>query len=82
MEINTTKFRRISAYESAKRSLGQLKTKHERIIAARVSEIERLIKYFKNLTIGDDESFNDFYSKLNDIVCTLFNLGTHLTLKS
>lgn len=73
-EENATAFRRINTYKSAQEVWNILKTTHERTIAVKMSKIQKLIKDFKNLTMKDDEFFNDFYGKLNNIVNTSFKL--------
>lgn len=73
-EENATAFRRINTCKSAQEVWNILKTTHERTIAVKMSKIQKLIKDFKNLTMKDDEFFNDFYGKLNNIVNTSFKL--------
>lgn len=49
-----------------------LKTKHEGTAPIKVYKIQKLIKNFENLSIYDDEIFDNFYNKLNDIMNTFF----------
>lgn len=37
------------------------------------------MKDFENLTMKDDESFNDSYGKVNDIVNASFTLGENMS---
>lgn len=39
-----------------------------------MSKIQKFTKGFENLTIDKDESFDDFYHTLNDIVSISFNM--------
>lgn len=64
--MNATKYRRIRICESAKEVWNILKITHERTTSIKVSKIQKLKKDFKNLTIEDVESFDDFYDKLNN----------------
>lgn len=49
-----------------------LKTKHEGTTPIKVYKIQKLIKNFENLSIYDDEIFDNFYNKLNDIMNNFF----------
>ena len=39
------------------------------------TELQILTTRFEELKIGEDESFNSFYGKLNEVVIGKFNLG-------
>ena len=41
----------------------------------RLSRIQRLTTSFQEIKIEEDESFDEFYTKLKDIVNSAFNLG-------
>lgn len=43
-----------------------LKSILEGTSVVKVSKLQKLTKYFKNLTMNDDETFEDFYGKLNE----------------
>lgn len=66
--VNIVKFRRINTCESVREAQDILKTTHEGILAIKVTKIQKLIKYFKNIIMENDEYFNDFCGKLNDII--------------
>lgn len=55
--------------------MGQIISTHKGITVIKVPRIQKLTKNFENLTMEDNESFNYFYDKLNDIINTSFNLG-------
>ena len=37
--------------------------------------MQQLTSRFESIRVSDDESFNEFYAKLNDIVNSTYNLG-------
>ena len=39
------------------------------------TKLQMLTTWFEELKMSEDESFNSFYSKLNDVVVSKFNLG-------
>ena len=41
----------------------------------RDSKLQRLTKNFEEIKMKEDESFNEFYAKIKDIVNIAFNLG-------
>ena len=40
--------------------------------------LQRLTTRFKEIKIEEDETFDEFYAKLKDIVNSAFNLGDHI----
>ena len=52
-----------------------LQTVHEGIEAVKINKSQQLTSRFENIKMFDDESFDEFYAKLNDIVNSAFNLG-------
>lgn len=45
-----------------------------------MSKLQKLTKNFDNLTMDDDETLDDLYDKLNDIINTSFNLGENMLI--
>ena len=43
--------------------------------AIKDSKLQRLITSFEEIKMEEDESFDEFYAKLKDIVNSAFNLG-------
>ena len=43
--------------------------------AVKINKLQQLTSKFKSIRMSDDESFDKFYTKLNDIVNFAFNLG-------
>ena len=46
--------------------------------AVKNSKLQRLTTSFEEIRMDEDESFNEFYPKLNDIVNSTFNLGEQI----
>ena len=51
---------------------------YERTKAVKDSKVQRLTTSFEEIKIEEDESFDDFYAKLKDIVNSAFNLGENI----
>ena len=41
----------------------------------RISKLQQLTSKFESIRMSDDESFDEFYAKLNDIVNSAYNLS-------
>ena len=52
-----------------------LQTTYEGTKTVKDSKLQRLIISFEKIKIEEDESFDEFYAKLKDIVNSAFNLG-------
>ena len=52
-----------------------LQTMHEGTKAVKINKLQQLTSRFERIRMSDDESFDEFYAKLNDIVNFSFNLG-------
>ena len=65
----------ISNVEIAHTTWNILQTVHEGIEAVKINKLQQLTSRFENIKMFDDESFDEFYAKLNDIVNSAFNLG-------
>ena len=48
---------------------------HEGTKAIKINKLQQLTSKFESIKISDDESFDKFYAKLNDIVNSAYNLG-------
>ena len=44
-------------------------------MAVKINKLQQLTSKFESIRMSDDESFNEFYAKLNDIVNSAYNLG-------
>ena len=48
---------------------------HEGTKAVKINKLLQLTSKFESIRMSDDEYFNEFYTKLNDIVNSTYNLG-------
>ena len=48
---------------------------HEGTKAVKINKLQQLTTKFESIRMSDDESFDEFYIKLNDIVNSAYNLG-------
>ena len=48
---------------------------HEGTKAIKINKLQQLTFKFESIRMFDDESFDEFYAKLNDIVNSAYNLG-------
>ena len=66
--VSMEEFKRISNVEVAHTAWNILKTVHEGTKAVKINKLQQLTSKFERIKISDDESFDEFYAKLNDIV--------------
>ena len=64
-------FKRISNVEVT----NILQTMHEGTKAIKINKLQQLTTRFESIETSDDESFDEFYAKLNDVVNSAYNLG-------
>ena len=73
--ITNEEFKKISSTETAKEAWTILQTTYEGTKAIKDSKLQRLTTSFEEIKMEEDESFDEFYAKLKDIVNSAFNLG-------
>ena len=73
--VSTSEFHRISHMEIAKEVWTILETIYEGTKKVKDIKLQMLTTRFEELKMGDDESFDSFYGKLNEIVIAKLNLG-------
>ena len=73
--VSMEEFKRISNVEITHTAWNILQTVHEGIKAVKINKLQQLTSKFESIRMSDDESFDEFYAKLNDIVNSSFNLG-------
>lgn len=56
-----------------------METTHEGTKTMKDSKLQMLTFRFEKVKMNDDERFDEFYVKLNDIVNSSFNLGKRIT---
>ena len=72
--ITNEEFKKIFSTETAKEAWTILQTTYEGTKAVKDSKLQRLITSFEEIKMEDDESFDEFYAKLKDIMNSVFNL--------
>ena len=73
--VTNKEFKKISSTEIAKEAWTILQTTYEGTKAVKDSKLQRLTTSFEEIKMEEEESFNEFYAKLKDIVNSAFNLG-------
>ena len=73
--VTNEEFKKISSTETAKEAWTILQTTYEGTKAVKDSKLQRLTTSFEEIKMEEDESFDEFYAKLKDIVKSAFNLG-------
>ena len=72
--VTNEEFKRISSTETAEEAWTILQTTYEGTKAVKDSKLQKLTISFEEIKMEEDESFNEFYAKLKDIVNLAFNL--------
>ena len=73
--VSIEEFKRISNVEVAYTAWNILQIVHEGTKAVKINKLHQLTSKFESIRMSDDESFDEFYAKLNDIVNFAYNLG-------
>ena len=73
--VSPDEFHKISHITVAKEAWGILETTYEGTKKVEDTKLQMLTTRFEELKMGEDESFNSFYGKLNEVVVSKFNLG-------
>ena len=73
--VSLDEFHRISHITIAKEAWKILETMYEGTKNVKDIKLQMLTSRFEELKMSDDESFDSFYSKLNEVVIGKFNLG-------
>ena len=77
--MTNKEFKKISSIESAKEAWTILQNTYESTKVMKDSKLQRLTTSFEEIRIDDDEMFDEFYAKLEDIVNSAFNLGKKIS---
>ena len=72
--VTNEEFKKISSTKTAKEAWTILQTTYEGTKAVKDSKFQRLTTSFEKIKMEEDESFDEFYAKLKDIVNSAFNL--------
>ena len=73
--VSPDEFHRISHITVAKEAWEVLETTYEGTKKVKDTKLQMLTTRFEELKMSEDESFDSFYSKLNEVVVSKFNLG-------
>ena len=73
--VSMVEFKRISNVKVAHTTWNILQTVHESTKVVKINKLQQLTSKFESIRMSDDESFDEFYAKLNDIVNSAYNLG-------
>ena len=73
--VTNKEFKKISSTETAKEAWTILQTTYEGTKAIKDSKFQRLTTSFEEIKMEEDESFDEFYAKIKDIVNSAFNFG-------
>ena len=74
-DVSPDEFRRISHVTIAKEAWQILETTYEGIKKVKDTKLKMFTTRFEELKMSEDESFDSFYRKLNEVVIGKFNLG-------
>ena len=77
--VTNEKFKKISSTETVKEAWTILQTTYEGTKAVKDLKLQRLTTSFEEIKMKEDESFDEFYAKLKDIVNSAFEIvrGNH-----
>ena len=73
--VTNKEFKKISFIETAKEVWTILQTTYKGTKAVKNSKLQRLTTNFEEIKMEEDESFNEFYAKVKDIMNSAFNFG-------
>ena len=73
--VTNEEFKKISSTETIKEAWTILQTTYKGTKAIKDSKLQRLTSSFEEIKMEEDESFDEFYAKLKDIVNLAFNFG-------
>ena len=73
--VTNEEFKKISSTEIAKEAWTIFKTIYEGTKLVKTVKLQRLNSSFEEKMIEEDESFDEFFAKLKDIVNSAFNFG-------
>ena len=72
--VTNEEFKKISSTETTKEAWTILQITYKGIKAVKDSKFQNLTTSFEEIKMEDDESFDEFYAELKDIVNSTFNL--------
>ena len=72
--VSMEEFKKIFNVKVAHIAWNILQIMHEGTKAVKINKLQQLISKFESIRMSDNESFDEFYAKLNDIVNSAYNL--------
>ena len=76
--VTNEEFTKISSIDNANEAWTILQNTYEGTKGVKNSKLQRLTTSFKEIRMDEDESFDEFYAKLKDIVNSTSNLGEQI----
>ena len=73
--VTNEEFMKISSTKVAKEAWTILEITYEGTKVVKIVKLQRLTSSFEEIRMEEDETFDEFYAKLKDIVNSAFNLG-------
>ena len=73
--VTNEEFKKISSTKVAKEALTILETTYEGTKTVKTVKLQRLTSSFEEIRMEEDETFDEFYCKLMDVVNSAFNFG-------
>ena len=73
--ISMEEFKRISNVKVAHTAWNILQIVHEGTKVVKINKLQQLITRFESIRMTDNESFDELYAKLNDIINSAYNPG-------
>ena len=73
--VTNEEFKKISSIEVDKEAWTILETTYEGTKIVKTVKFQRLTSSFEEIRMEEDETFDEFYAKLKDIMNSTFNLG-------
>ena len=77
--MTNEEFKKISSTNNVKEAWTILQNTYEGTKAIKNSKLQRLTTSFEEIRMDKDESFDEFYAKLKDIMNSAFNLGEQIS---
>ena len=76
--MTNEEFKKIYSTDNAKETWTILQNTYESTKAVKNSKLQRFTTSFEEIRMDEDETSNEFYAKLKDIVNSAFNLGEQI----
>jgi hypothetical protein len=77
--LSPSKFSRISHCETAKEAWEVIETTYEGTQLVKFAKLQMLVSQFGGIKMLEEESFNEFYTKISDLRNSMINLGKEIS---